>query len=220
MRAVRLFVPSALLVSLAAAFAVGCASKPRPKPALVLPKAKKGKRAARAVPKDAVPRSEREPVLEDPPDLAVRKAFEKRIDEPAVALVSTKTPPRVTSISLSETARGEAPGMRGEEQQVQATLKQGQHATMRVTIAPGACATFIAQGGLGAIEVDTFLTLADRRGGLRVLAQDVNIGPIAVIGGHGKCFENDGDDPIVADLHVSMRRGEGVVLVRGFRGGG
>ena len=183
-------------------------------------KQKSRKRPVRVVAKDAAPRSEREPVLDELPDPEARKAFERRIDEPAVALQTSTAPPRVTTTALADTALGEAPGMRRAELLSQATLTEGQRAAMPVKLAPGACATFVAQGGLGVIEIDAFLTLADRKAGLRVLAQDVHVGPIAVIGGRGHCFENDSDAEVAAELHVTVRRGAGVVLVRGFRGDG
>src|SRR5689334_19667031 len=96
------------------------------------------------------------------------------------------------------------------------TLAEGQRATLPVKLAAGECATFIAQGGLGVIEVDLFLT-----GGegvhARILAEDTATGPIAVIGGHGRCVTGPAGAGIEATLHAAVRRGAGVVLVRAYK---
>ena len=88
---------------------------------------------------------------------------------------------------------------------VSVTLAEGQRAVIPAAIAKGGCATFIAQGGLGVVDVDLFLTRAGDKEA-RVLAQDPPMGPIAVIGGRGKCFQ--GADAIDGELHVVARRGE------------
>ncbi|APR75509.1 Hypothetical protein A7982_00855 [Minicystis rosea] len=107
--------------------------------------------------------------------------------------------------------------MRPSEALASAKLVEGQRATLAVTLAPGECATFIAQGGLGIADLDLFLVAADRSDGIRILAQDTNLGPIALIGGHGRCYKNPLDKPLAAELHTTVRRGTGIVLVRGYR---
>ena len=211
---------AAVLAALLAASA-GCASAPpstRPKPGSARA-ARRPKHRTLHVARPAIQerRSEREPVIEEVPDPEAKRLFEARLEEPALALVPAALPPKVTAIALADTARGEAPGMRPAEEIAAATLPEGKRATMAVTLAPGSCATFIAQGGLGVIEVDLFLVLADRSAGARILAQDRGVGPIAVIGGHGRCYKNPRDTPLAAELHTTVRRGSGVVLVRGYR---
>lgn len=202
------------------AFSAGCASTPPPSTALGNTKAlgKRGRRALRVVKPSTQPRpSEQEPVVDEVPDPEAKRLFEARLAEPAVALSASGAPPRVTAIALDDTARGEAASMRPAGDVAAATLGEGKRAMMAVTLAPGACTTFIAQGGLGMIEVDLFLVLADRGAGTRILAQDQDAGPIAVIGGHGRCYKNPRETPLEAELHALARRGTGVVLVRGYR---
>jgi hypothetical protein len=139
-----------------------------------------------------------------------------RTSPPAAALSQPPAPPRVTALALANTARGEALGMRAEEPVASATLREGERAALPVRIAPGECATFLAQGGLGVVEVDLFLTPAGAPAA-DVLVEDPTSGPIAVLGGRGACFPNRGATPIQAELHVQLRRGGGVVLVQGYR---
>jgi hypothetical protein len=155
-------------------------------------------------------------------DPEARRLFLSRASQPAAALSQAAPPPRVTALALANTARGEAQGMRSEEATASATLQEGERATLTVRIAPGECATFIAQGGLGVVEVDLFLTAgAGARGAAastEVLVEDPTSGPIAVIGGRSGCFPNRGAGAIDAQLAVQVRRGGGVVLVQGYRG--
>src|SRR5262249_38490195 len=136
------------------------------------------------------------------------------IGDPAVAFESGP-PPRVTSIALENTARGEVAGMDARSVIEFAVLREGERARMIVELAPNECATFIAQGGLGAVGGGRFLTVGDRRS-VRIVAQDANTGPIAVVGGKAGCYQN-GAAKLVCELHARMRRGAGPVLVRGFR---
>lgn len=148
------------------------------------------------------------------PDPEARRLFLARAAQPAAALEVAAKPPRVTALALDNTARGEAPGMSSEGGARSASLAEGQVAVLPITLAPGECATFIAQGGLGLVEVDLFLTASGSR---QVLAEDPSSGPIAVIGGRGACFTPPGAAPFPAELHVQARRGAGVVLVQGYR---
>jgi hypothetical protein len=144
------------------------------------------------------------------------RLFLADLAKPAEALAAEANPPRVTAIGLDNTARGEARGMTADRAIRSATLREGQRATTSLTVAPGECATFIAQGGLGVVEVDLFLTIASG-GPARILAEDRRSGSIAVIGGRGECFLNRGQTPLEAELHVRLRRGSGVVIVRTYR---
>jgi hypothetical protein len=201
--------------------AAGCGSAtppPPPKVASATPARGKARKHLEVVkPHVQQRRSEQEPVIEEVPDPEAKRLFEERLAEPAAALAPAAKPPKVTSIALSDTARGEAAGMHPLGEIATATLAEGKRATMAITLDPGACVTFIAQGGLGVIEVDLFLALADRSDGSRILAQDQGMGPIAVIGGHGRCYKNPRETPLAAELHATVRRGSGTVLVRGYR---
>lgn len=207
-----------LAASILAFVPVGCASAPEPvKPKIVpIKKGKNVRRAVRAAERaEAARRSELEPVFEEAPDPEAMRLFQRIVDQPALPLTRAASPPEVTKVALADTALGEAIGMKAAEQISGLYLKREQRASMPVTLEPGACETFIAQGGIGAIEVDLFLTTGER--GARVLAQDTRVGPIAVIGGRGRCWTSGESKPIAAELHVVMREGAGVVLVRSFR---
>jgi hypothetical protein len=181
--------------------------------------------AAASTAKDAGPEApaaptkraaEREPVADEEVDPDAQRAFQANMAKPAVPLEPASEAPRATKGALDDTARGEAAGMAPISDVMVARLREGQRAMMPVTLAPGECATFIAQGGLGVIEVDVFLTTT---GGAdaRILAQDPGNGPIGVIGGHGHCYANDKSAPLPAELQVTVRRGAGVVLLRGYQ---
>jgi len=199
---------------------LGCARHaPPPKPPLAPldPSAETSPRTFKIAPPPAEKRpSEDAPVTEDRPDPEAQRLFEARIAQPAIPLAPAVTPPRVTEIALDDTRRGEAPGMKAAGAILAATLAEGQRATLPVQLAPGECETFIAQGGLGVIEVDLFLTAGDGAKG-RILAEDPASGPIAVIGGRGKCIAGARETGTTATLHAAVRRGAGVVLVRAFR---
>jgi hypothetical protein len=156
--------------------------------------------------------SELTPVTEDHPDPEAQRLFQARIAELPVPLVPALASAPVTALSLDDTRRGEAPGMQQEGSIFTATLDEGQRGTMAVHVGPTECVTFIAQGGLGVIEVDLFLT--DREGAAaRILAEDPATGPIAVIGGRGRCATGARETGTDAVLHAAVRRGAGVVLV-------
>lgn len=80
-----------------------------------------------------------------------------------------------------------------------------------MTIGKEECAAFVAQGGLGSIEVDMYLIQAGSAS-MRILAQDTEPGPMASIG-RGECLRG----PLSAELHVQMRRGSGIVLIQRFQ---
>jgi hypothetical protein len=160
--------------------------------------------------------SETTKVTEDHPDPEAQRLFQERMAQAAVPLAATTTPPKVTALSLDDTRRGEAPEMKATGDLLTATLAEGQRATTRIKLGPGECETFIAQGGLGVIEVDLFLTAGDGPSA-RILAEDPATGPIAVIGGYGKCFAGAPGTGTDAILHAAVRRGAGVVLVQAYR---
>jgi hypothetical protein len=211
----RWVIPAWLLVVVA-----GCepaATTPKPKAAIAVPASPLPSRRVELAPL-AIPErpSELQPVTDDRPDPEAQRQFEARIAQPAVALAASQAPPRVTSVALDDTRRGEVPGMAPAGDVFLAKLTEGQRGTMPVKLAPGECAAFIAQGGLGVIEVDLFLTGGDGASG-RILAEDTATGPIAVIGGRGRCVRGANGAALDALLNVAVRRGAGVVLVRQYR---
>jgi hypothetical protein len=158
--------------------------------------------------------SELDPAVEEEVDPKALEMFKARMTAAPVPLTPAKLAPRVTLAALDDTRRGEAPGMKADDTVYAANLAEGQRATLPVKMTPGECVTYVAQGGLGLIEVDLFLT-AGEGDNARVLAEDPSTGPIGVIGGHGRCFTAKA--PIIATLHATARRGAGVVLVQTFR---
>jgi hypothetical protein len=159
--------------------------------------------------------SELTPVTDDQADPEALRLFRQRMAQAPVALTATATPPRVTAIALDDTRRGEARGMTPASETFVATLKEGERATMPIKLVVGDCAAFIAQGGLGVIEVDLFLTDGDGPTA-RILAEDTSTGPVAVIGGRYKCVTGAAKGT-QAVLNVALRRGGGVVLVREYK---
>jgi hypothetical protein len=159
----------------------------------------------------------RERIVEDasPPDPEGRRLFLDGIARPSVA-ASPGPPSHVVALALANTALGEAAEMKPRGAPLTAVLAAGQRLTAPAAIGPGECVTFIAQGGLGVIEVDLFLTQGEGEAAT-ILAQDLASGPIAVIGGRRGCFKAPGGGAFAADLHAMVRRGQGPVLVRGFQ---
>jgi hypothetical protein len=123
-------------------------------------------------------------------------------------------PPAVTIMGLENTARSENGGPPDGEIAA-TTLEAGQRATMSVTLAPDRCTSFVGQGGLGVIELDLFLTPAGAPA--TIAQQDTGVGPIAVLGARGECLAAGGAVPASGELHVQVRRGRGLVLVRTYR---
>lgn len=152
------------------------------------------------------------------PDPEAARLFLSRVGQQGAP--TTAPVPRVTALALENTARGEARGMTALGDVASLQIAEGESSAIQVRVAPGECAVFIAQGGLGVIEVDLFVT----RGAppaLEIAAQDADSGPIAVIGGRGACFSvpgAPGGPPALVSLHAQVRRGAGVVLVQGYRG--
>jgi hypothetical protein len=147
-------------------------------------------------------------------DPEARRSFLAGASAPSAPLLVATAPPRVTELGLANTALGEAAGMTPSSELRWALLPQGGRASMAVTLDPTECVTFIAQGGLGIVELDLFLTIGGD-GAPAVVTEDAATGPIAVIGGREGCYL----PPMraAAELHVRVRQGAGVVLVRGFK---
>jgi hypothetical protein len=205
-----------LAFALPLVLAASCApARPSGRAAARHPPTAVASRAPAPEPYRAPPRpSERESVVAAAPDPAARKLLFAQLGQPAVALAEPPVTPRVTASALEDTARGEAVGMAAEGPFLGAVLAEGQRASARLSIAPGACATFVAHGGLGAIEIDMFLTSSEDASA-EVLAEDPLTGAIAVLGGDGHCLPG-GAKTAGAVLSVVMRRGSGPILVRRY----
>lgn len=202
--------PAALLVL--AGCAGGGRKGPRPLPVPEAPRAAKASEP-KPEPPPAPPPLELELRRPDP---KAREAFRTSFaegGERARDLEPASAPPKVTALALENTARGEAAGMRPDGALRSAELEKGGRASVAMRLARGRCLTVIAQGGLGAVEVDLFLTSGEgsRR---RIVAEDGRTGPIAVIGGRPGCFRVPAEG--LYELHALLRRGEGPVLVRAY----
>jgi hypothetical protein len=209
----------------AAASAAACSGSP-PKPAPKLEWTKAEPTTTPVAPTTPVPARTSEAcagcsprtlsVMPMAPDPEARTLFLQGLGQPAVAITKAADPPRVTEAALHNTALGAAFGMQPSGDVQIALLHEGERASRPVAIAVGECATFVAQGGLGSVEVDMFLT-APGSPVPSVLAQDQDVGSIAVLGGRGECIRSPTGAAFTGELHVRMRRGEGVVLVRSYR---
>ncbi|HEY4116656.1 MAG TPA: hypothetical protein VGM56_02320 [Byssovorax sp.] len=152
--------------------------------------------------------------FDGPPDPDAQRVLREALTHPAVPF-DPGNPPKVTLRGLDDTALGEAQGMTPDGPPRVVTLKQGQRAEEHVTLQPRACMTYVAEGGLGVAEVDVFLATGTGDD-LKILAQDQRGGPIGVVGGRTGCVTNPASTPLEASLHVTLRRGAGVVVLRGY----
>lgn len=152
--------------------------------------------------------------LPSQPNTDALRVFLESLAAPARAFGLAPDPPRITEAALRNTALGAAFAMKPVGDIQAAELREGERASRAVTIAPGECAAFVAQGGLGTIEVDMFL-IQPGSASPRVIAQDTEPGPMASIG-RGECIRSQGG-ALSAELHVRMRRGSGIVLIQRFQ---
>jgi len=207
-----------VVAALALSSSLGCTLSNRSDPIVVGGRPPAGGRRAQAAPPPRAAAPAAAPAPDGPQaDPEAQRQFLDGLSQPSAPLAVTMRPPEVTAIGLTNTARGEAGSSTPDAAMTAAALQEGQRATMPVTLAPGDCTTFIAQGGLGLVEVDLFLTVGSGAS-LRILAQDPTSGPIAVIGGKtGGCFRNPQAAPLAAEVAVRARRGAGLVIVRGYR---
>jgi len=198
-------------------FVLGCSGQGDASGPRVVGPARPARANASASPAAAASSARRDRPDEDEatPDPESRRLFLAGLARPSVA-ASPGPPSRVTALALANTALGEAAEMKPRGAPFTAILAAGQRLTAPASIGPGECVTLIAQGGLGVIEVDLFLTQGEGDAAT-ILAQDLASGPIAVIGGRRGCFKPPGGGAIAADLHVMVRRGAGPVLVQGFQ---
>ena len=151
----------------------------------------------------------------DAPEPDALRFFLDHLAAPAVP-PSSGAPPGVATIALAHTALGETAGLTAQGPQVFARLLAGQRLSIPVSLPPGRCATFLAQGGLGVIEIDLFLTTSAVGTVPGFLASEVTSGPVAVIGGRRGCLPAPQGAPSELTLHAIVRRGEGAVLLQAF----
>ncbi|MDC0747371.1 hypothetical protein [Polyangium mundeleinium] len=148
------------------------------------------------------------------PDPEAARLFLEHYAAPALPLLPDVRPSRVLGLAFEGSVRGETAGMSAEGARFGATLAEGQRAWVPVSYPVGACVTVVAQGGLGVVEVDVFLTTGEPAP-MRIVAQDARTGPTAVIGGKDDCFSFF--EPFIGNLSVTVRKGSGMVLVQQFR---
>lgn len=151
----------------------------------------------------------------DAPEPEALRFFLDHLAAPAVP-PSSGAAPGVATIALANTALGEAAGLTAQGPPTFARLLVGQRLSIPVTLPPGRCATYLAQGGLGVIEIDLFLTTQAEGKVPSFFASEVASGPVAVIGGRRGCLPAQPGAPSDLTLHAILRRGEGVVLVQAF----
>ena len=193
--------------------ALGCGRDAAMLPAVFVAPAL-GASASAAAPRSSADLTPPAPPPEAPDPDALR-FFLDNLGAPAVA-PSREAPPGVAAIALANTALGEAAGLTPQGPLVFAALSPGQRLTIPVTLPPGRCATFLAQGGLGVIEIDLFLTTPAQGTVPGFLAAEVAPGPVAVIGGRRGCMAAPAGAPSALELHAVLRRGAGNVLLQSF----
>ncbi|WP_240806747.1 hypothetical protein [Polyangium spumosum] len=193
-----------------------CGSQAETQPLVVDPlPARRGRTSSRVASASAPASALRAPDEPAPvPDPEAARLFLERYLLPPLPLRTDVRPSRVLVLALDGSVRGETAGMSAEGPRLGATLAEGQRASVPVSFSAGACLTVVAQGGLGVVELDLFLTTGEP-GPVRIVAQDARAGPTAVIGGEHDCFTFL--EPFSGHLSVFMREGSGLVLVQPFR---
>ena len=126
-------------------------------------------------------------VLPPVPNPEALRMFLDSLAGPGLAITQASDPPKITEMALENTALGAAFAMKPAGEIQAAQLREGERASRPVTVAQGECAAFVAQGGLGTIEVDMFLTQPGSPSA-RLLAQDTEPGPMAAVG-RGQCIQ-------------------------------
>ena len=207
-----LAVPRALAIALAlAAIALGCGGEHVEAPQVIAAPARPAVASAAAARSSADLQAPAPPP--EAPEPEALRFFLDHLSAPAMPFASG-APPGVAAIALANTALGEAAGLTAQGPPVFARLAPGQRITVPVTLPPGRCATLLAQGGLGVIEIDLFLTTPATGSVPAFLASEVASGPVAVIGGRRGCMAAPEGAPSALELHAVLRRGEGAVLVQ------
>jgi hypothetical protein len=153
------------------------------------------------------------------PDPAARALFQRAAPSLAPLTPLLVPPPRVAMAGLDATIAAESAPPGAIPPVMLALLREGERARATIELPAGECAGFAAQGGLGVVEVDLFVTPAGDPA--TILAEDLASGPVAVIGGRAAtgtaapvCARGG---PTTIDLHAQVRRGAGAVLAQRFR---
>jgi hypothetical protein len=201
-----------IVIVLVIASALGCGGGEKAAAQVIAAPPARSAVASAAAPRSSVELAPPAPPPDAPEPEALR-FFLDHLGAPAVA-PSSAAPPGVAARALANTALGEAPGAKPDGPIVFAELALGQRLTVPVTLPPGRCATFLAQGGLG--EIDLFLTTPAQGKVPGFLADEVAPGPVAVIGGRRGCMAAPAGAPSALELHAVLRRGQGAVLVQTF----
>lgn len=208
--------PFPLLLALVLGAAACGSAPPPPAPVPLAKRARVGPRARPTLRADVINRAARPTAASDKQlDPEPRRFLLAHLGEAAVA-PSKEPPPPVTAVGLGSTAEGETVGLTPGGPVESARLAEGQRLELPWALSAGDCVTFVAQGGLGTSEVDVFLAVGAGEAP-SILAQDEQLGPVAVIGGRRGCFRNPRAQAVEARLLVMLRRGAGPVLVRGYR---
>jgi hypothetical protein len=129
---------------------------------------------------------------------------------------ATEPPTSLTAMAVFATGLAEARGLVPDPTFYGARLGEGERAELGLTPASG-CVTVVAHGGLGVMEVDSFV-VDGPPDAPRILAQDDRAGPAAVLGGQGACAPLTGESGGAPRVVVIVRRGAGPVVMGVFRG--
>lgn len=130
---------------------------------------------------------------------------------------TAEPPTSLTAMAAFATGLAEARGLAPDPTFYGARLAEGESAELGLSPASG-CVTVVAHGGLGVMEVDSFV-IDGPPDAPRILAQDDRAGPAAVLGGQGACAPiATGDATRAPRIVVIVRRGAGPVVMAVFRG--
>lgn len=141
------------------------------------------------------------------------------LKQPALALsaeTARSKASRVLMSAFSNSALDSAFGMEPEGEVLGVELSEGERASQTLQLMPGKCMTWIAQGGLGTIEIDMVLVSAEGNAA-SIIALDEQEGPIAVLGRGMGCVRHKQSKPLPAALSVVMRKGGGLLLLRSYQ---
>jgi hypothetical protein len=129
---------------------------------------------------------------------------------------SAEPPTTLTAMAVFATGHAEARGLVPDSNLYGVRLAEGERAELGLVPPPG-CVTVVAHGGLGVMEVDSFV-VDGPPDSPRILAEDDRAGPAAVLGGQGACAPLSSAQAGAARIVVIVRRGSGPVVMGVFRG--
>lgn len=172
--------------------------------------------SAPASPGPTVPAAPAVPEEPRPPDRDARTAFLATLQRPGVGPAAGLRVSRVLRSGLEATARGVAPGMTSSSDPAMASLAEGARLTIPLPMQPGECFTVVAQGGLGVVELDLYLTEGVEPR-VQIVAEDREIGPIAVLRGENGCLAGARSAAPDGAVHAVVRQGAGLVAVQIYK---